>query len=66
MKPKHYKEFGERVDIEKEEIVQDEDQDGVFHSKNPYIQLINVARSKDINPIRYYHLSNNPRISLNN
>ena len=65
MKPKHYKEFGERVDIEKEEIVQDEDQDGVFHSKNPYIQLINVARSKDIDPIRYYHLSNNPRISLN-
>ena len=27
--------------------------------------MINVARSKDIDPIRYYHLSNNPRISLN-
>ena len=65
MKSKHYKEFGEIVDIEKEEIVQDNDQNGVFHSKNPYMQLINVARSKDMDPIEYYHVGANQKLSLN-
>jgi superfamily I DNA/RNA helicase len=65
MKSKHYKEFGEIVDIEKEEIVQDNDQNGVFHSKNPYMQLINVARSKDMDPIEYYHIGADQKLSLN-
>ena len=65
MKEKHYKDLGEKMGIEIEGTQQDEDHDSVFYSKNPYIQLINVARSKKINPVKYYHLTNNPKISLN-
>ena len=55
MKEKHYKDLGDRIGIELEGVRQDDEYEGVFHSKNPYIQLINVARSKDIDPIQYYH-----------
>ncbi|BCV03448.1 MAG: hypothetical protein CM15mV67_210 [uncultured marine virus] len=65
MKEKHYKELGEKMGIELEGTKQDEDHDGVFYSKNPYIQIINIARSKEIDPVKYYHLANNPKISLN-
>ena len=65
MKEKHYKDLGEKMEIEIEGTQQDEDHDGVFYSKNPYIQLINIARSKEIDPIKFYHLANNSKISLN-
>ena len=65
MKEKHYKELGEKMGIEIEGTQQDEDHDGVFYSKNPYIQLINIARSKEIDPVKYYHLTDNPKVSLN-
>ena len=48
MKEKHYKELGDKDGIEIEGTQQDEDHDSVFYSKNPYIQLINIARSKEI------------------
>ena len=51
--------------LEIEGTQQDEDHDSVFYSKNPYIQLINIARSKEIDPVKYYHLTDNPQISLN-
>ena len=51
--------------IEIEGTQQDDDHDSIFYSKNPYIQLINIARSKEIDPVRYYHLTENPKISLN-
>ena len=38
---------------------QDEDYDGVFYSTDPYIQMINLARSKELDPIKFYHLANN-------
>ena len=65
MKEKHYKDLGEKMGIEIEGTQQDEDHDSVFYSKNPYVQLINVARSKEIDPVKYYHLTDNPKISLN-
>ena len=65
MKEKHYKELGEKMGLEIEGTQQDEDHDSVFYSKNPYIQLINIARSKEIDPVKYYHLMGNPQISLN-
>ena len=65
MKEKHYKELGEKMGIEIEGTQQDEDHDSVFYSKNPYIQLINIARSKEIDPVKYYHLTDNPKVSLN-
>ena len=65
MKEKHYKELGEKMGLEIEGTQQDEDHDSVFYSKNPYIQLINIARSKEIDPVKYYHLTDNPQISLN-
>ena len=65
MKEKHYKDLGEKMGLEIEGTQQDEDHDSVFYSKNPYVQLINVARSKEIDPVKYYHLTNNPKISLN-
>ena len=65
MQPKHYRELGEKMGIEIEGTQQDEDHDSVFHSKNPYIQLINLARSKEIDPMKYYHLTNNSKISHN-
>jgi len=64
MKEKHYKDLGEKVGVELEGVRQDDDYEGVFHSKNPYIQLIGVARSKEIDPIKYYHQTNNFKISL--
>ena len=65
MQPKHYRELGEKMGIEIEGTQQDEDHDSVFHSKNPYIQLINLARSKEIDPMKYYHLTDNSKISHN-
>ena len=65
MKEKHYKDLGEKMGLEIEGTQQDEDHDSVFYSKNPYVQLINVARSKEIDPVKYYHLTDNPKISLN-
>ena len=65
MKEKHYKELGEKMGLEIEGTQQDEDHDSVFYSKNPYIQLINIARSKEIDPVKYYHLTGNPQVSLN-
>ena len=65
MKEKHYKDLGEKVGVELEGVRQDDDYEGVFHSKNPYIQLIGVARSKEIDPIKYYHQTDNFKISLN-
>ena len=65
MKEKHYKDLGEKMGIEIEGTQQDDDHDSIFYSKNPYIQLINIARSKEIDPVRYYHLTENPKISLN-
>ena len=65
MKEKHYKELGEKMGLEIEGTQQDEDHDSVFYSKNPYIQLINIARSKEIDPVKYYHLTDNPQVSLN-
>jgi len=65
MKEKHYKDLGEKMGLEIEGTQQDDDHDSVFYSKNPYIQLINLARSKDIDPIHYYHLTDNQKISLN-
>ena len=63
MKEKHYKDLGDKIGIELEGVRQDDEYEGVFHSKNPYIQLINVARSKDIDPIQYYHQTNDSKIS---
>ena len=54
MKEKHYRELGEKMGLEIEGTQQDEDHDSVFYSKNPYIQLINIARSKEIDPVKYY------------
>ena len=65
MKEKHYKELGEKMGLEIEGTQQDEDHDSVFYSKNPYIQLINIARSKEIDPVKYYHLTGSPQVSLN-
>ena len=65
MKEKHYKELGEKMGLEIEGTQQDEDHDSVFYSKNPYIQLINIARSKEIDPVKYYHLTDNQQVSLN-
>ena len=65
MKEKHYKDLGEKMGIEIEGTQQDDDHDSIFYSKNPYIQLINIARSKEIDPVKYYHLTENPKISLN-
>jgi len=66
MQPKHYKELSEKMEIELDfNQKQDEEYDGVFYSTDPYIQLINLARCKEINPIKFYHLSNNSKISLN-
>ena len=65
MKEKHYKELGEKMGLEIEGTQQDEDHDSVFYSKNPYIQLINIARSKEIDSVKYYHLTDNSKISLN-
>ena len=65
MREKHYKDLGEKMGLEIEGTQQDDDHDSVFYSKNPYIQLINLARSKDIDPIHYYHLTDNQKISLN-
>ena len=59
MKEKHYKDLGRRWTtlIEIEGTQQDDDHDSVFYSKNPYIQLINIARSKEIDPVNLYHLN---------
>ena len=65
MKEKHYKGLGEKMGLEIEGTQQDEDHDSVFYSKNPYIQLINIARSKEIDPVKYYHLTDNQQVSLN-
>ena len=66
MQPKHYRELSEKMQIELEfNQKQDEDYDGVFYSTDPYIQMINLARSKELDPIKFYHLTNNSKISLN-
>ena len=59
MQPKHYKELSEKMQIELEGARQDEDYEGIFYSPDPYIQLINLARSKEMDPIKFYHLNNN-------
>ena len=64
MQPKHYKELSEKMQIELEGAKQDEDYEGVFYSPDPYIQLINLARSKEMDPIKFYHLNNNSKIQL--
>ena len=66
MQSKHYKELSEKMEIELDfNQKQDEDYDGVFYSTDPYIQMINLARSKELDPIKFYHLTNNSKISLN-
>ena len=66
MQPKHYRELSEKMEIELDfNQKQDEDYDGVFYSTDPYIQMINLARSKELDPIKFYHLTNNSKISLN-
>ena len=66
MQPKHYRELSEKMEIELDfNQKQDEDYDGVFYSTDPYIQMINLARSKELDPIKFYHLANNSKISLN-
>ena len=66
MQPKHYRELSEKMEIELDfNQKQDEDYDGVFYSTDPYIQMINLARSKELDPIKFYHLANNLKISLN-
>jgi superfamily I DNA/RNA helicase len=66
MQPKHYRELSEKMEIELDfNQKQDEDYDGVFYSTDPYIQIINLARSKELDPIKFYHLANNSKISLN-
>ena len=65
MQEKNYRDLGEKMGIEIEGTQQDEDHDSVFYSKNPYIQLINIARSKEIDPVKYYHLTDNQQVSLN-
>ena len=64
MQPKHYKELSEKMQIELEGARQDEDYEGIFYSPNPYIQLINLARSKELDPIKFYHLNNNSKIQF--
>ena len=64
MQPKHYKELSEKMQIELEGARQDEDYEGIFYSPDPYIQLINLARSKEMDPIKFYHLNNNLKIQL--
>ena len=64
MQPKHYKELSEKMQIELEGARQDEDYEGIFYSPDPYIQLINLARSKEMDPIKFYHLNNNSKIQL--
>ena len=66
MQPKHYRELSEKMGIELDfDQKQDEDYDGVFYSTDPYIQMINLARSKELDPIKFYHLANNSKMSLN-
>ena len=64
MQPKHYKELSEKMQIELEGARQDEDYEGIFYSPDPYIQLINLARSKEMDPIKFYNLHNNNKIEL--
>ena len=64
MQPKHYKELSEKVKIELEGAKQDEDYEGVFYSPDPYIQLINLARSKEMDPIKFYNLHNDSKMKL--
>ena len=64
MQPKHYKELSEKMQIELEGAKQDEDYEGVFYSPDPYIQLINLARSKEMDPIKFYNLNNNSKRQL--
>ncbi len=52
------------MQIELEGARQDEDYEGIFYSPDPYIQLINLARSKEMDPIKFYHLNNNSKIQL--
>jgi superfamily I DNA/RNA helicase len=65
MQPKHYKELSEKMKIELEGAKQDEDYEGVFYSPDPYIQLINLARSKEMDPIKFYNLHNDSKMKLN-
>ena len=65
MQPKHYKELSEKMKIELEGARQDEDYEGIFFSPDPYIQLINLARSKEMDPVKFHHLNNNYKIQLN-
>jgi len=65
MQAKHYKELSEKMKIELEGARQDEDYEGIFFSPDPYIQLINLARSKEMDPIKFHHLNNNYKIQLN-
>ena len=36
-----------------------------FIQRSPYIQLINIARSKEIDPVKYYNLQTTQQVSLN-
>ena len=64
MQPKHYKELSEKMQIELEGARQDEDYEGIFYSPDPYIQLINLARSKEMDPIKFYNLHNDSKMKL--
>ena len=53
------------MQIELEGAKQDEDYEGVFYSPDPYIQLINLARSKEMDPIKFYNLPRKLKVGQN-
>ena len=59
MQEKDYKDLGRDLQIEFEGIRYDHDHEGILHSKDPYISLINLARSKRISPLELYNQNGN-------
>jgi|TARA_R110002020_G_scaffold9455_1_gene37141 DNA helicase-2/ATP-dependent DNA helicase PcrA len=59
MQEKDYKDLGRDLQIEFEGVRHDYDHEGILHSKDPYISLISLARSKRISPIKLYNAGNN-------
>ena len=59
MQEKDYKDLGRDLQIEFEGIRYDHDHEGILHSKDPYISLISLARSKRMSPLELYNLNGN-------
>jgi len=59
MQEKDYQDLGRDLQIEFEGIRYDHDHEGILHSKDPYISLISLARSKRMSPLELYNLNGN-------